>query len=131
MSSELRDRIREVEERLRQAMLKSDIGVLDELIADELLFTSQFGQLVSKEEDLAVFKSGILYLKELIPSEQHIQLHERFAVVSVLMRLLGSYANTSIDEVIRYTRVWVIAPDGSIQLMAGHASILQADSPTS
>jgi len=122
MNSKLQAQIIDVEERLRQAMLHSDIRVLDELFADELLFTNQFGQIVSKAEDLAVFQSGIIHLTGLVPSEQHIQLQPGFAVVSVLMRLLGSDDGVPIDESIRYTRVWLISPEGSLQLIAGHAS---------
>ena len=125
MSSKLQAQIIEVEERLRQAMLHSDVRVLDELIAPELLFTSHFGQLVSKEDDLAFHRAGVLRLKELEPSQQHIQLHPGFAVVSVLMHLVGTYEGTPIDQSIRYTRVWSISPNGSMQIIAGHMSEVQ------
>ncbi len=122
MSSELRARIVDVEERLRQAMLHSDIRVLDELVAPELLFTSHYGQLVSKEEDLALHRAGLLRLKELEPTQQHIQLHKDFVVVSVLMHLVGAYQGAPIDQNIRYTRVWSTFPDGSMRIVAGHMS---------
>jgi hypothetical protein len=125
MSSNLQTQVMEAEERLRQAMLGADVSVLDELIAAGLLFTNHFGQIISKEKDLAGFQSGLLRLIELVPSQQHIQLHPGFAVVSVLMHLLGSYAGAPIDQFIRYTRVWLIAPDGTMQVIAGHASMVQ------
>lgn len=124
MSSKLQAQIVEMEERLRQAMLCSDVGVLDELIAPELIFTSHLGQVIGKQEDLAFHQSGALRLKELTPSEQHIQLNHGFAVVSVLMHLLGSYESTSIDSNIRYTRVWSISSNGTMQIIAGHASAI-------
>jgi hypothetical protein len=114
----------EAEERLRQAMLKSDVTVLDELIAPELIFTNHFGQLVTKQDDLAVHRSGALRLNALVPSEQHIQIHNGFAVVSVLMHLVGSYETTPIDLSIRYTRVWTVRSNGSTQIVAGHAGIV-------
>ncbi len=125
MSGNLQAQIIEVEERLRQAMLHDDIRVLDELIAPELLFTSHFGQLVSKEDDLAFHGTGILRLKELEPSQRLIQLHPGFAVVSVLMHLVGTYEGAPIDQRIRYTRVWSISPSGSMQIIAGHMSEVQ------
>lgn len=125
MSSNLQAQILEAEERLRQAMLHSDVDALDELIAPELLFTSHMGQLVTKDDDLAFHRSGILRLKELIPSQQHIQLYTGFAVVSVLMHLLGTYEGAALDASIRYTRVWSISPNGSVQIIAGHASAVQ------
>lgn len=114
----------EVEERLRQAMLRADVGVLDELIASELLFTNHLGQVIGKKEDIALYQSGALKWQELIPSEQHIRPYHGVAIVSVLMRLLGSYENTPIDASIRYTRVWSIFPDKSPQIIAGHASAI-------
>ena len=125
MSSELHAQVMDAEERLRQAMLHSDVGVLDELLAPDLLFTSHFGQIVRKEDDLAFHRAGILRLTTLEPSEQHLQLYPGFAVVSVLMHLLGSHQGAPIDEHIRYTRVWTVAPNGTLHLIAGHASTAQ------
>ena len=116
----------ELEERLRQAMLKSDVAELDALIAPELLFTSHLGQLVSKEQDLAIHRSGTLKLTELHPSEQSIHLNEGFSVVSVQMHLLGLYADAAVDEHIRYTRVWSLSSAGSLQVVAGHASVVSS-----
>lgn len=116
----------ELEERFRQAMLKSDVAELDALIAPELLFTSHLGQLVSKEQDLAMHRSGTLKLTELHPSEQSIHLNEGFSVVSVQMHLLGLYADVAVDEHIRYTRVWSLSSAGSLQVVAGHASVVSS-----
>lgn len=126
MSILLQTQIADLEERLRQAMLQSDVRVLDELIAPQLIFTNHFGQRASKQDDLAFHQSGVLQLKELIPSEQHIQLNPGFAIVSVLMRLLGTYESNPIDLMIRYTRVWSASPSGSMQIIAGHACALKA-----
>ena len=122
MSSKLQDQIIEAEERFRQAQLHSDVRVLDELISPELLFTGHLGQIVRKEDDLAFHRSGILRLKVLEPTEQHIRLHSGFAIVSVLMHLVGTFEGAPIDQNIRYTRVWSISPGGSVQVIAGHMS---------
>lgn len=125
MSSQLHAQVMAGEERLRQAMLHSDVAVLDALIASDLLFTSHLGQIVRKEDDLAFHRARLLRLTALEPSEQQIQLYPGFAVVSVLMHLVGTYERAPIDQRIRYTRVWSIAPDGTSQIIAGHASELQ------
>jgi hypothetical protein len=122
MSSEIQTQVIEVEERLRQAMLHHDVQALDELIAPELLFTGHLGQLVTKEDDLAFHRAAILNLTVIEPSQQHIQIHPTFAVVSVLMHLVGIYEGTPIDQNMRYTRIWSIAPNGSLQIIAGHMS---------
>ena len=115
-------RILEVEERFRQAMLQNDRQVLDELISPDLLFTGLNGQLVSKEEDLASHQAGLLRPTIFETIQQDIQMHPEFAVVSALMHLVGSYAGQSIDQHLRYTRVWALNGDGSLQITAGHMS---------
>jgi len=124
MSKHSESDIAKQEERLRQAMLNSDVAELDALIAPELLFTNHLGQRVSKEQDLAIHRAGMLRLTELTPADRHIQLNEGFTIVSVEMHLLGSYAGTALDERIRYTRVWSLSVAGSLQIVAGHASVV-------
>jgi len=126
MNSQFQAQILDVEERLRKAMMRSDVQILDELIAPELHFTDHTGQVVNKEQDLAFHQSRVLQLTELVPSEQHIQLYTGFAVVSVLMHLVGSYQGTPIHLNIRYTRVWSISDNGSLQIVAGHSSTVQS-----
>jgi Domain of unknown function (DUF4440) len=125
MSKHSESQIIAIEERLRQAMLKSDVAELDALIAPELLFTSHFGQLVTKEQDLDIHRSGILNFRELTPSEQHIQLNEGFSVVSVKMHILGNYEGTAIDQQYRFTRVWAISTTGTLQIVAGHVGVVE------
>ncbi len=82
MSKEFQAQVIEAEQRLRQAQISSDVRVLDELVAPELIFTSHFGQLVHKEEELVFHRSDVLRLKEAVPSEEYSQRHEGFAVIS-------------------------------------------------
>lgn len=121
-SSELK--IIEIEERLRQAMLNSDVAELEALIAPELIFTSYLGQLVSKQQDIAIHQSGRLKFSALMPSERYIQLNEGFSVVSVKMHILGSYEGTEIDQHYRFTRVWAVSSAGSLQVIVGHVCVV-------
>jgi hypothetical protein len=41
-------------------MLRSDVVVLDELLAPELIFTNHLGRVLGKEDDLAAHRSGVL-----------------------------------------------------------------------
>ncbi len=114
--------ILEVEEHLRQAMLHNDVDALDVLIAPDLLFTGHMGQIATKEDDLAAHRARMLRVTTIEPSDQRIQLHPDFAVVSMLMHLVGTYDGVPIDQRMRYTRVWSRCPDGSLQITAGHMS---------
>ncbi len=115
-------RVMDVEERLRQAMMQHDLAALDALIAPDLLFTALDGALASKADDLAAHRAGLLRFERFEPVERQIQLHASFAVVSALMRLIGSYDGTPIDQRLRYTRVWSRSPDGGLHITAGHMS---------
>ncbi|MEM8544832.1 MAG: nuclear transport factor 2 family protein [Cyanobacteria bacterium P01_H01_bin.119] len=113
-----------LEERLRQAMLSSDVAELEVLIAPELIFTNYAGQLVSKQEDLDMHRSGILKLTTLEPSTPRYQKHPGVSVVSVQMHLIGHYGDAPIDQQMRFTRVWATSSEGRIQVVAGHASLI-------
>lgn len=122
MSDNLQSQIVELEERLRQAMLHSNIAELDTLITPELLFTNHLGQIFSKQEDLDAHRSGKFKFTEITPSERRIQLNDGFTVVSVLVHIIGSYEGKLVEQDIRFTRVWAISTNGSIQIIAGHTS---------
>ena len=125
MGKHTKSQIIELEERLRQAMLASNVARLNTLIAPELLFTSYQGQVISKQQDLDMHRSGLLNITELTPSDQRIQLYEGFSVVSVQMHLVGSYDGNAFDQCIRFTRTWAISTAGSVQIVAGHASLVK------
>lgn len=124
MISTLQAQIIEAEQRLRQAQLHSDVAALDELISPDLIFTDHRGQVVGKADDLAMHRARVLKLTHSEALDEHITLHNGFAVISVLLHLIGSFDGTPIDQRIRYTRIWAQMPDGAIQLVAGHMSAL-------
>lgn len=87
----LQAQIVDAEDQLRIAMLSSDVAALDELLAPELIYTNHLGQLLGKDDDLAAYRSGVLKVETLEPSEQHVRALGDVAVVSVRMQLSGTY----------------------------------------
>ncbi|WP_193197973.1 nuclear transport factor 2 family protein [Nostoc sp. MG11] len=77
--------IEQLEERLRQAMLKNDVLALEELIADEVVFTTHIGELIDKQTDLEAHRSNIQKLVLLQGQQQRVQLYGNTAVVTVKM----------------------------------------------
>lgn len=122
MDNSLKALIIEAEENLRVAMLNSNVEALDKLLSPELLFTNHLGMVSGKKDDLDFHRSGMFKLKSLAPSEQKLQIRDGFAIVSVLMHLVGSLANNPFDSKIRYTRVWDTSSGKSFQVIAGHSS---------
>lgn len=123
MSQTLEDQIINAEDRLRTAMLGSDIAALDELLAPDLIFTNHLGQLLGKEDDLAAHRSGVLKVRELRPSEQHIRITGDVGIVSVRMQLLGTYGGNPANGDFRFTRVWSRSPQKTWQVIAAHVGI--------
>ena len=112
------------QERLRQAMLASDVSVLDELIAPESMFISHLGELLTKQDDLTAHKSGLFKIHELNPSEQHIQIHGEVAIVSVRMQVSGSYNSSPANGDFRYTGVWAVSARGTWHIVAAHIGMV-------
>ncbi len=113
-----------LEQRLRDAMVQSDVTVLDELLAPDLIFTNHMGQVISKEDDLEAHRSGILKISRIEPSDTRIRLAEKFATVSVRVFLAGSYGGVQSETNFRFTRIWTPSSGGSWQIAVGHSCII-------
>ena len=124
MTEAVKTQIVKAEERLRHAMLTSDVSVLDELLASEIIITSHLGELLGKQDDLAAHKSGLIKIRELRPSEQHIQIHREVAIVSVRMQLSGSYSGSPANGDFRFTRVWAVSSSGTWHIVAAHIGMV-------
>jgi len=124
MNQTIETQIIDAEERLRQAMLASDVSVLNELIAPDVIITSHLGELLGKQDDLAAHESGLFKINELQPSDRHIQIHGEVAIVSVKMQVSGSYNGSPTNGDFRYTRVWAISPSGNWHIVAAHIGMV-------
>lgn len=127
MTRRVDNSIADAEERLRLAMLTSDSVALDELISPDLVFTNHVGQLLGKQGDLELHKSGTIRFQHLTPSETQIKIHGDCAVVSVRMRAEGTFAGSAFDENFRYTRMWRLFETKGWQVVAGHMSVIQVE----
>ena len=120
----LRAKILELEDRLRSAMLDSNVAALDELLAPDLVFTNHLGQLQRKTDDLAAHQLGVLKITRLEASELQIRALGDVAVVSVRMSVAGTYAGTPANGDFRFTRVWAHAGREKWQIVAAHSSLI-------
>ncbi len=110
-----------MEDRLKTAMLNSDTATLNELLSPDLIFTNHLGHLSGKEDDLAAYRSGVLKVVSLEPSEQHVRALGDVAVVTVRMKLSGMYGGVPANGDFRFTRVWVRSLAETWQIVAAHA----------
>jgi ketosteroid isomerase-like protein len=93
---------------------------LNELLAPEILITSHLGEFLTKQDDIGAHESGLIKINELEPSEQHIQIHGEVAIVSVRMKITGSYNDSPANGDFRFTRVWALSSSGSWHIVAAH-----------
>lgn len=112
--------ITDLEERLRLAMLNSDVSTLDKLISPELIFTNHLGMLISKEQDIEAHRNGTLEIRSIDLSDVKIMLLDNSAIVSAKTEIMGSYAGQEASGSFRFTRVWA-NDSGDWQLVAGHS----------
>jgi hypothetical protein len=111
---------------LRRAQLTGDVGELDRLVDDELVFTGPNGAVYGKQDDLDGHRRGIIRITRLEPSEECIQHFGNIAVVSVRMEMSGTFEGAPFAGPFRYTRVWRADGD-SWRIVAGHVSaVLEA-----
>ena len=61
-------------------MLSSNVELLDELIADDLIFVNHLGQVLSKEMDIEAHRSGNLKMTGIDILDQRIRFLDRAAV---------------------------------------------------
>lgn len=126
----IRREIEQAEERLRQAMLTSDVARLDKLLGDTLIFTNQDGARLSKADDLAAHQSGQLKIDRLdAKGEPIIRVLTDCAIVCVSIELAGTYDGSPFSGVFAYTRFWH-HDDDRWQIAAAHCSSVSEDGRT-
>jgi len=110
------------EERLRLAMLASDVKELDLILADDLLFTNHMGQIVSKPQDLELHRAGTLRFRSVETVELQVLGSAALPMTSICVKLDGSYGGQNFEALLRFTRIWRQADNGQWQLVVVHSS---------
>ncbi|MBD3884758.1 nuclear transport factor 2 family protein [Phormidium tenue FACHB-886] len=111
-----------LEEKLQHAMLASDVAVLDELIADDLVWTMHTGFVGNKQYDLEAHRSGIFRYTKLEISDRQIHpFSSDCVVVTLKAEIAGTLSGQAFSETYRFTRVW-LRRQNRWQIAAGHVS---------
>lgn len=111
----------EHEDKLRNAMLSSNIELLDELIDDDLIFVNHFGQILTKEMDIEAHRSGMLNFSDIKVLDQKSRLLNQLAITVTRVSLKGTVGSNLIEDEMCYTRVWQ-ETEGKIKIISGHCS---------
>ena len=115
--------IRKVENQLLEAMKRSDVQVLDQLIHDDLLFVLPTGEVITKEMDLETHRSGNIVFEEIISSVETIKLIEDNAIVTLSLKLKGKMLQQGFEGRFRYIRVWKMMEE-KFKIIAGSCTAI-------
>lgn len=115
--------IEQAEACLRDAMLAGDVGALDALLSADTVFTNQTGVRLSKADDIAAHRLGILRIEQLDPQGHAlIRVLGDSAIVCVTVELAGTYDDQPFGGTFAYTRIWHRSPGNRWQIEAAHCS---------
>lgn len=104
--------VRKHEEDLRVAMLAGDVDALDNLIDEGLIFVGPSGEVLGKEDDLALHRSGRQRLDIIDYVSVRSVMHEQSAVTLVTADLSGSLDGAAFRGRFRYCRFWAKTAGG-------------------
>jgi ketosteroid isomerase-like protein len=119
---EYRREIDQLEDKWRDAMLKSNSAVLDGLLADDYTAITSTGAILTKEQTLANLRSGALQLSEINISDRKVRIYGSTAVVTSLAELAGSRSDEDLAGRYRYTRVYAHNANGQWKIVSFEAS---------
>jgi ketosteroid isomerase-like protein len=114
-----------LEARIRNAQLNADLTALENLIADDLLFTGPNGQLGTKAQDIEAYQSGAVQFMEHIPEELRIRrVGIDLAITSLRAQLAVNVAGNLSRGTYRYTRIWAREGGKAWRVVGGHVSLV-------
>lgn len=110
--------ILKLENQLYEAMKSADIEALDSLLHNDLLFVIPSGEVISKEKDLESYRTGNLKIIELHPEVEHLNIIDDVAIITLKLKLNGSFSGEAFEAQFRYIRFWKGFEDG-IKVIGG------------
>ncbi|MDJ0658047.1 MAG: nuclear transport factor 2 family protein [Crocosphaera sp.] len=124
MNQENKSIIQTFESRLQNAMLNSNIEELNELLADDLIFTNHVGHLMTKLDDLNLHKSGTLKLKKIELKNLNIRLLNEVALVNTEAIIIGILNNQRSENKFRFSRIWSKKSNDLWQVVMAHSTLI-------
>ncbi len=98
--------IADLEEKLLDGVKKTDLGTLDLLFADGMIFHDQYGNVLDKEMDMDSYRNGLVSIHKINVSKREIRVFDSIVVVSASLFIKGEYANILLNGKYQWLRVW-------------------------
>ena len=115
----------ELENRFSEALVRADIGVIEEIEANDLIFTDAAGLVTSKADEIQSLKSGEVKFTSIKMTDTRVQDYGNVAVVTGSLSEKAQYKNTDISGTYRFTDVWA-RRNGKWEHVAGQETLVAA-----
>jgi ketosteroid isomerase-like protein len=125
---ESRHEIDQLEDAWRNAILKTNLTMMDRLLADDYLAITAAGLVQTKAQTLANLKSGRMHMASLNISDRKVRFYGRTAVVTSLAAVQATTSEGDISGNYRYTRVYVRDAGGNWKIVSFEASKIREPS---
>ena len=119
---ELKHVIDRLEDRWRDAIVKSDTVALGSLLSEDYIAITPWGTLQTKQETLASMRSGRLRITSLTVTDRKVRFYGSTALVTSMALVSGIRDNNPISGYFRYTRVYIRNPQGVWKIVSFEAS---------
>jgi len=103
------------------AWVKRDVAFFDRIIADDYTWTSPWGEVWTKAQDLALVKSGKDVIKSWVLADMKVRVYGDTAVVTGRNTVKETYKGEDVSGQNRWTHTWVKRA-GRWQCVAAHSS---------
>ncbi|MGA2218445.1 MAG: nuclear transport factor 2 family protein [Terracidiphilus sp.] len=119
---EVRHEIDQLEEKWRNAILKSDVAVVDSLLAEDYNAITPSGTLQTKQEALDILRSGRVHFTTFDISDRKVRFYGKTALVTSVATILGTNPEGAMSGSFRYTRVYVRDAKGTWKVVSFEAN---------
>ncbi|HXR38423.1 MAG TPA: nuclear transport factor 2 family protein [Terracidiphilus sp.] len=119
---ETRHEIDQLEDRWRDAVLKSNITAMQNLLADDYLAITASGTLQTKEQALDNLRSGRTHFTSLEITDRKVRFYGTTALVTSVADVQGTTGNGDVSGSYRYTRVYVRDAQGAWKVVSFEVS---------
>ena len=103
------------------AWVKRDVAFFNQIIADNYTWTSPWGEVWTKAQDLALLKSGQDVIKSWLLADMKVRVYGDAAVVTGRNTVKETYKGEDVSGQNRWTHTWVKRA-GRWQCVAAHSS---------
>ena len=121
-SSEAERELLRANEQYDEAIMRADVAALEQLFADEFIYTSPKAEVLDKKQQIAALRSGEVKLTGAKSDDVRIRIYGETAVMTGRFTAKAERAGKSEAVEERYTAVWV-RRDGRWQLVAEQGNL--------